>query len=120
VSGEMTIERHDADHASVIDSSRNVFTDLGLPSSEEDMLKVHVSRAIASAIHRRKLTQVEAAEIIGVDQARVSNLLRGRLNGFSVERLFRYLLLLGQDVDIHISHKRKEKDKPGRIRVLAA
>lgn len=116
----MTVERHDADHALVTDGSGNVFADLGLPSDEEDMVKVQISRAIASTIRRRKLTQVDAARIMEVDQARVSDLLRGRLRGFSVERLFRYLVMLGQNVDIHISQKNKEKGETGQIRVLAA
>ena len=59
----------------VNDSSGNVFDDLNFPSSPDVMLKVEVLRAIAERIRRRKLTQVQAAEIIGTDQAKVSNLL---------------------------------------------
>ena len=110
----MTTELSGEDHGSVIDSSGNVFADLNLPSSEEDMLKVQISRAIAATLRRRKLTQVDAAKIMCVDQAKVSALLRGRFKGFSVDRLFRLLILLGRDVDIHISDKVKDNG-PGPI-----
>jgi predicted XRE-type DNA-binding protein len=72
----------------VIDSSGDVFRDLDLPCGEEDRLKIAV-RAIANVIRKRDLTQTEAAEAIGVDQAKVSALLRGRLRGFSVDRLLK-------------------------------
>lgn len=111
----------DAEHRTdeiVIESSGNVFADLDLPHSEEDMLKVTIARVITSILRKRELTQVQAAEIIGVDQAKVSALLRGRLKGFSVERLMKFLTLLGKDVDIRISGK--FRNQPGRIKVAAA
>jgi predicted XRE-type DNA-binding protein len=98
----------------VIDSSGNVFADLGLNMSDEDMLKVQITRAISNTIQRRKLTQQQAARIIGADQAKVSALLRGNLKGFGVERLLRFLLLLGRDVDIRVSHKLRTER--GRIK----
>jgi predicted XRE-type DNA-binding protein len=99
----MTDVLNDAANDAVIDSSGNVFDDLGLPSSPEAMLKYEISRAIANRIRRRKLTQAQAAEIMKADQARVSNLLRGRLKDISTERMIRYLLALGLDVDIRLS-----------------
>jgi predicted XRE-type DNA-binding protein len=102
----------------VIDSSGDVFRDLGLPSGEEDRLKIAIAHAIANAIRKRDLTQTETAEVIGVDQAKVSALLKGRLRGFSIDRLFRFLVLLGKDVDIRISDR--HKNRPGRIKVVAA
>jgi len=103
----------------IVDSSGNVFTDLGLPASQEDMIKVAIAQAITCILRKRGLTQSEAAHIVNADQAKISALFRGRLRGFSVERLFRYLVLLGQDVDIHIS-KKYRRDRPGRIKVIAA
>jgi predicted XRE-type DNA-binding protein len=103
-----------ADASAVVNSSGNVFVDLGIEMSDEDMLKVQIARAINNTIQRRELTQQQAAEIINTDQAKVSALLRGNLKGFGVERLFRFLLLLGRDVDIRVSHKLKP-DR-GRIR----
>lgn len=113
----MSVER-DAEGGTVIDSSGNVFVDLELPASEEDMLKVNIARAITNTVRKRALTQAEAAKILGVDQSKVSALLRGRLKGFSVERLIRFLVLLGRDIDIHIS--KRYRSERGRIKVLAA
>jgi predicted XRE-type DNA-binding protein len=102
----------------VTTSSGNIFADLGLPHSEEDMLKVKIAHAIALTVKERNLTQSEAAKIIGTDQAKVSALFRGRLEGFSIDRLFLFLVMLGRDVDIRISKKLGKK--PGRLRVSNA
>jgi predicted XRE-type DNA-binding protein len=102
----------------VHDSSGNVFADLGLPCAEEDMLKVKIAHAITVTVRRRGLTQAEAGRIIKVDQAKVSALLRGRLRGFSVERLVLFLVALGRDVDIMISKEHAHRE--GRIRGKAA
>lgn len=115
----MATELDTTETAAVVDSTGNVFADLGLPSGEEDMVKVNIARAITNTIKKRGLTQAEAAKIIGTDQAKVSALLRGRLRGFSVERLFVFLLMLGRDVDIHIS-KRYRSNERGRLKILAA
>ena len=99
----------------VIRSSGNVFADLGLPSAPEDMLKVEMGLAIARSIQKRNLIQAAAGKLIGADQAKVSALLRGKLTGFSVERLVLFLVKLGRDVDVSISHG--HADREGRIRV---
>lgn len=111
-------ERRDESSERVVDGSDNVFSDLGLPSTERDMLKVQIARAITNTLQRRGLTQVAAAKVIGADQAKISALCRGRLKGFGVERLFGYLVMLGRDVDIRIS--RRHRNRPGKIRVTAA
>jgi predicted XRE-type DNA-binding protein len=105
------------DPNSVVDSSGNVFADLGLPHSDMDMLKYRIAAAISDTVKKRDLTQVEAARILRIDQAKISAILRGRLTGFSVERLVGYLVMLGRDIDIHISQR--YKNKPGRIKVAA-
>jgi predicted XRE-type DNA-binding protein len=99
------------------ESSGNVFADLGLPHSEEDMLKVEIARAIANAIERRKLTQVAAAGVLRTDQAKISAIVRGRLKDFSADRLLSFLVALGHDIEINIS--KRGKKVPGRIRVYA-
>jgi predicted XRE-type DNA-binding protein len=53
-------------------------------------------------IRERGLTQSQAATLLGIDQPKVSALIRGRLTGFSLERLMRFLLLLGQDIKITV------------------
>jgi predicted XRE-type DNA-binding protein len=87
----------------VIKSTGNVFADLGLPHSDEDMLRVEIAVAITGTVSKLGLTQIDAAERMRVDQATVSRLTRGRLDGISVERLLNFLTLLGRDVDISIS-----------------
>lgn len=84
------------------ESSGNVFADLEIPNAGEMLAKAELALKIADILHRRRLTQVQAAAILGVDQPKVSALIRGRLSGFSIERLLRFLLLLGTDVSITI------------------
>jgi predicted XRE-type DNA-binding protein len=83
-------------------SSGNVFADLGLPNPEELLAKAELANKISVLIRERKLTQKEAAAVLGIDQPKVSMLLRGRLTGFSIERLMRLLMLLGQDIRISV------------------
>ena len=84
-------------------SSGNVFADLGLPNPEELELKSQLVSQIRLFIEQKGWTQVQTAEVIGMPQSKVSLLLRGRLNGFSVERLLTILQRLGHDVEVRIS-----------------
>ncbi len=90
-------------------SSGNVFADLGLPNSEELLAKTELASQINDLIKEKKLTQVAAGKLLGIDQPKVSDLSKGKLSGFSLERLFKFLNLLGQDITIKIS-----KTKPRR------
>ena len=83
-------------------SSGNVFADLGLPNPEELLAKAELASKISVLIRERNLTQAKAAKLLGIDQPKVSMLLRGRLTGFSLERLMRFLMLLGQDIKITV------------------
>src|SRR5262245_43412898 len=87
---------------SVRESSGNVFEDLGVPESAEALAKAEIAARIATIIERRGLTQAKAADVLDVSQADVSDLVRGKLRGFSAERLFRFLNALGQDIEIVI------------------
>lgn len=80
--------------------SGNVFADLGLPEAEDALAKSRLAEAIADAIERRGLTQSRAAEVLDVDQPKVSLIVNGRLDGFTQDRLMRYLTALGDDVEI--------------------
>lgn len=102
----------------IFSSSGNVFDDLDLPSTQEDLVKVHIAMEIAATIKKRNLTQSEAAHLAGMDQSKISLITRGRLGGFTMDRLVRVLTLLGRDVDIQISPKVHQV--PGRIKVRAA
>jgi predicted XRE-type DNA-binding protein len=70
-------------------------------------------------IEQRGLTQVEAAEVLGTTQPKVSDLLRGRLSGFSMERLIRYLNALNRDVQIVVRRTPRGR-KHGNVSVIAA
>ncbi len=83
-------------------SSGNVFADLGLPNPEELLAKAELAHKITLLIRERGLTQAQAATLLRIDQPKVSALIRGRLSGFSIERLMRFLLLLGQDIKITV------------------
>ena len=98
-------------------SSGNVFADLAVPNSREALAKAELAHRICEAISQRRLTQAQAARLLGIDQPKVSALLRGKLDGFSTERLFRYLNALGQDVEIVIRPVRQGR-KEAAIRVL--
>src|SRR5918911_1093762 len=84
-------------------SSGNVFADLGLPDADERMLKAQLAIQIRRFIEAKGWTQTEAAEAVGLDQPKVSHLLRGRLAGFSVDRLLNILNRLGHSVEVRIS-----------------
>lgn len=83
--------------------SGNVFADLGLTDADERMLKAQLAVQIRRFIEEKGWTQVEAAEAVGLDQPKVSHLLRGRLAGFSVDRLLNILNRLGHSVEVRIS-----------------
>ncbi len=90
-----------------IESSGNVFADLEIPNSDEMLAKAELAQKIADIVRRRRLTQVQAAAVLGVDQPKVSALIRGCLSGFSIERLLRFLLLLGTDVAITLRPRQR-------------
>jgi predicted XRE-type DNA-binding protein len=92
-------------------SSGNVFTDLELPDAEERLLKAQLVVQIRRFIEQKERTQAETAEVIGLDQPKVSNLLRGRLAGFSVDRLLNILNRLGHNVEVRISGKEYDPDE---------
>jgi predicted XRE-type DNA-binding protein len=96
----------------VTPSSGNVFADLGLPDADQLLVKADLVIEITRVIEERGLTQAQAAEILGVDQPKVSALARGRIDGFSLERLYRFLNALGRDVEIVVRPAPKGKREP--------
>ena len=103
----------------VTPSSGNVFADLGLPEPEEELTKAQLASQLRQALRRRRLTQAQAAELMGIDQPKVSALVNGRLANFSSERLMRLLTALGHDVEIAVSATPRPS-MHGRIRVVEA
>jgi predicted XRE-type DNA-binding protein len=113
MSGKVATKRKRAKGEKLEPSSGNVFADLGFADAQERMLKAQLAIKIADLIARKGWTQACAAEVIGLDQPKVSHLLRGRLSGFSAERLFAVLNRLGHSVEVRIS---AEESAPGKAR----
>jgi predicted XRE-type DNA-binding protein len=97
-------------------SSGNVLADIGLPNPEEALVKAELAHKIATVIRNRRMTQSQAARALGVDQPKVSALVRGRLAPFSIERMIRFIVLLGHDVEISVKSRRRSQTHP-RLRV---
>ena len=89
--------------------SDNVFADLRLENPEEELLKSDLTAEISSLIKKKKLTQAGAAKILGVAQPRVSSLIRGRFDLFSIEMLMHFLTALGQDIQIVVKPKPRNR-----------
>jgi len=84
-------------------SSGNIFKDIGLPNADEHIVKADIVLAIAARIKAKGLTRAEVSKLIGLAQPDVSKLLRGHFTGYSFERLFGFLITLGENVTIAIS-----------------
>jgi predicted XRE-type DNA-binding protein len=97
--------------------SGNVFADLGYARPEEAAVKAELAHKITKIIQRRRLTQAGAADLLQVDQPKVSALKRGKLSGFSLDRLVRFLVLLGSDVEIVVKEQPRTQR---RARLLVA
>jgi predicted XRE-type DNA-binding protein len=98
--------------------STNVFADLGYPDAEERQTKLRLAYAINRIIEQSRMTQTAAAEVLGVNQPKISALLRYRLDGFSVERLMTFLTALDRDIEIAIKRKPRSRSI-GRISVVS-
>jgi predicted XRE-type DNA-binding protein len=109
------VTRGDVDHTV---SDGNVFSDLGLPDADKLLAKAALAHQIASIASHRHLTQAETARVLGTTQPKVSELFAGKLDGFSMERLMRFLNALDRDVHIVVSRKPRNRDR-GVVRVEA-
>ena len=86
--------------------STNVYADLGMPNAEEMLVKAQLATKIGEIIRRRKLTQVEAAQLLGIPQPKLSNMLRGQFRGISETKMLECLTRLGRNVRIVVSRSR--------------
>jgi len=100
-------------------SSGNVFADIGMAEPVESLAKAELARKVGSIIKHRHLNQTEAAKLLGIDQPKVSRLLRGQLKEFSMTKLLDFMLRLDRDVEIRIKKHRNGSIPPG-IEVLAS
>jgi len=97
--------------------SDNVFADLGLPDADELLAKSKLVLAIGAAIKERNVTQKELARLTGIDQSRISQLLNGKVSGFSSDRLMHILTKLDQDVVISVRPRPSNENRPAYVSV---
>ena len=109
-----------SDDIPIITGSGNVFADLNVKDPEEALAKAKLVQQIAAIVRARKLTQAAAAELCGIDQPKMSKLLKGQLYGFSTEQLMRFLTAFGQDVEIVVTAPSGRQRAKGRLTVRAA
>ncbi len=96
---------------SVVRSSGNVFADLGLADAGEKQTRVRLAVAIKQIIQARHLSQKAAAELLEINQPKISALVNYRLEGFSIERLLHFLNALDCDVEIVIRKKPRSRNE---------
>ncbi len=89
--------------------SDNIFADIGVENPEEELTKAELAWEIEQTLKKKKLTQAKAAKLMGINQPKVSALLHRKLDGFSVERLIHFLTALGQDVEITVKPKPRNR-----------
>lgn len=106
-------------HIRVEWGSGNVFADLGLPNAGELQHKARLGVLIHQSIREQGLSQVQAARVLGVNQPKISALMNGKMDGFSLERLLNFLSALGHDVKLTIG-RRPALRKAGRVLIATA
>ena len=95
----------------VIQNSGNVYVDLGIENPDEHALEAELARRIDDAMKSADLSQAVTAQRLGISQPDVARLIRGHFRQFSVERLLRFLVALGQDIEIVVRPASKAGDK---------
>lgn len=102
------------------EGSGNVYADIGRADAREMMMKARLAEKIGGIIKARHLTQVEAAEILGLPQPKVSDMLRGKFRGISEAKMIDCLSRLGRDVQIVVKAAPKSRRREGRVEVVFA
>jgi len=100
------------------DGSDNPYADLGYPDADEMQVKAGLAHEIAQIIKGRRLTQQRAAELLGMPQPKLSELLRGKFRGISQAKMIECLNRLGRDVDIVV--RKTGRRTPGHTHVVVA
>jgi predicted XRE-type DNA-binding protein len=96
---------------SIEEGSTNVYADLGYADAAEMRRKSQLAGEIARAIKARRLTQDGAAELLGIDQSKVSRITRGQFRGVSEAKLLELVTKLGHDVRIVVGPVRRRTGK---------
>jgi len=106
--------------ASLIEkSSGNIFADIGFANDQEMLVKANLALKISEIIAQRRLTQMEAALVLGMPQPKLSKLLRGQFHGVSETKMLECLNKLGRDIQIVIRKANRDK-RIGRTSVVFA
>jgi predicted XRE-type DNA-binding protein len=100
-------------------SSGNVFADIGFANDQEMLVKANLALKISEIITQRRLTQIEAAAVLGMPQPKLSKLLRGQFHGVSETKMLECLNKLGRDIQIVIRKANRDK-RIGRTSVVFA
>ena len=99
--------------------SMNIYADIGVADAEEMLVKAQLAAKIAEIIKLRKLTQIQAAALLGMPQPKLSNMLRCRFRGISEAKMLECMTLLGRDVQIVVKPASRSR-KTGHVSVLFA
>jgi predicted XRE-type DNA-binding protein len=100
-------------------SSGNIFADIGFANDQEMLVKANLALKISEIITQRRLTQMEAALVLGMPQPKLSKLLRGQFHGVSEAMMLECLNKLGRDIQIVIRKANRDK-RIGRTSVVFA
>ncbi|AHE97828.1 helix-turn-helix domain-containing protein [Thioalkalivibrio paradoxus] len=100
-------------------SATNIYQDLGFPNAEEMQVKAALAAKIGEIIKHRHLTQIQAAELLGITQPKLSGMLSGQFRGISESKMIDCLNRLGRDVEI-VVRKPSRARKTGHTRVVVA
>lgn len=107
-----------SDDTSFTVSSGNVFADIGVADPDVALAKAGLARQLIAAINERNLTQAAAGELLGINQPKVSAIMRGRLREFSIDRLMHLLTRLNLDVGISVTPSSSPASTVGRIAII--
>lgn len=98
-------------------SSGNVFADLGCADAADMLLKAELSIKIGKLIKDKRLSQEQAGSLMGLTQPKLSDILRGKLRGISINKLTQCLHSLGQDVKVSITVSPARRGQIGHFSV---
>jgi predicted XRE-type DNA-binding protein len=101
-------------------SSGNLWADIGRPDADEALARAELMSRVTDIIRARRLTQARAADLLGTNQPTVSDLMRGKLSKFSLERLIAFLNALDQDVEIRVRRLPADSNRAARVVVAPA
>ena len=100
-------------------STSNIYADIGFTNNQEMMVKAGLAEKIGEIIKNRRLTQMEAALILGMSQPKLSSMLRGQFHGISETKMLQCLNKLGRDIQI-VVRKANRDQRIGRTSVVFA